>query len=258
VVGHPAGVHGRDVVGTSSCEIGDLFVAFARHRDRRLLDALVDAHAHLATACAHRFAGRGEDLEDLQQVALIALVHAIDRFDPARGVRFASYAVPTMTGALKRHLRDHGWVVRPPRRRQERYLHVAKLVSELSGELGRTPEIADLAGRGSWTEAEVRDALGLAELRRPRAPSIDDADVKIEPFAADTGLARVEQRRVISTLTDQLSEFERRVVRMRFVEDMTQSAIASRIGMSQMHVSRVLSRVLERLRTVADEQIAAV
>jgi RNA polymerase sigma-B factor len=234
-----------------------MFVAYARDRDRGHRDALLDAHANLAASCARRFLGRGEEFEDLHQVALIALVQALDRFDPGRGTEFHSFAVPTIVGALKRHLRDHSWVVRPSRRLQERYLYVARVVEDLAAELGRPPEVADIARRGTWTEDEVWEALGVAELRRPRTPSLDDIDHPAEASVHDDELARAELRAELRALLAELSPFERQVFEMRFFDDMTQMAIARRIGTSQMHVSRVLSRALARLRARCVDQVAS-
>lgn len=234
-----------------------MFVAYARDRHRAHRDALLDAHANLAASCARRFVGRGEDFDDLHQVALMALVQALDRFDPDRGTQFHSFAVPTIVGALKHHLRDHSWVVRPPRRTQERYLHVTRVGDELAAELGRPPEVADIAQRLALTEDEVREALCVAELRRARTPSLEAIDSSPETSLRGDELARVEQRAELRAVLAELSPLERQVFEMRFCDDMTQMAIAHRIGTSQMHVSRVLSRALERLRARSAGQIAS-
>jgi RNA polymerase sigma-B factor len=243
-------------VRPSAVELRAMLVMYARDRDRSCRDSLLDAYAYLAAACARRFVGRGEDFEDLRQVALMALVQALDRYDPARGTEFVSYAGPTITGALKRHLRDRSWLVRPPRRIQERYLCVARLADELAGELGRSPDVSDIAAHCSWNEDEVREALAAGGLRRPRVAPLDDVERADVPRQSDE-LVQAEHRWQLHTLLAELSPLERRIIQMRFGEDLTQLAIARRVGVSQMHVSRTLTRVLARLRARAAQQLAS-
>jgi RNA polymerase sigma-B factor len=209
----------------------------------------------MAYAAARRFAGRGEDMEDLKQVALLALVQAVDRFDPSLGLAFSTFATPTIIGTLKRHLRDRTWAVRPPRPVQERYLEIAALGETLTHELGRSPLIAELARRAKCSEDQVHEALDAASLhRRHDALATDPVRSFAEPGKLDQELDRVETRATVEELLDALPERERQIVRMRFYDGLAQSTIARRIGVSQMQVSRLLAQSLTHLRALAAER----
>jgi RNA polymerase sigma-B factor len=220
-----------------------------------LREALVEAHANLAYKVARRFTGRGEEVEDLRQVALLALVHAVDRFDPERGLAFSTFATPTIVGTLKRHFRDRTWAVRPPRPVQERYLEVAGIAENLTHRLGRAPTTADIAAQCRWSEHEVHEALDAAYVHRRHEPWPNQTESgHREPGSPDADLDRVESRTVLESLLESLPQREREIVELRFFGELAQSAIGRKVGLSQMHVSRLLANSLAHLRTVADER----
>jgi RNA polymerase sigma-B factor len=224
------------------------FVEYACTRDPRLRDRLVAANVGLAFRAARRFAGRGEEADDLRQVALMALVHAVEHFDPNRGLSFSTFATPTINGSLKRHLRDRTWAVRPPRSAQERYLVVCATIERLTAELRRDPTIAEIAADGGWSEREVREALVVRRCRRALHWRTPDDTVAPEPRSIDRDASTVEDRLVIDGLLASLGARDRTILEMRYLEGLGQAAIGRRIGVSQMHVSRLLSRSIERLR----------
>jgi RNA polymerase sigma-B factor len=207
---------------------------------------------------AHRLAGRyrhsSEPIDDLRQVAAIGLLNAIDRYDPARGTSFASYAIPTILGELRRHFRDRTWAIRVPRDRQELVLKLEVLHDELASELGRRPTIADLACRLGVDQEMVLELLQVALARSayPLAPEGDDVDGdRSVPGFTDPGYGRVEDREMLAGLLTTLTAWEAEIVLLRFHADLTQDVIARYLGVTQMHVSRVLSRSLARLRDAA-------
>jgi RNA polymerase sigma-B factor len=227
---------------------------YQRTRDPRLRESLVEAHANLAYAVARRFSGRGEEPEDLRQVALLALVQAVDRFDPSRGLAFSTFATPTIAGTLKRHFRDRTWAVRPPRPVQERYLEVAALGEELTHQLGRVPTVAELAGHGKWSEDEVHQALDAAYMHRRHEPWPTHTEQgQREVGTVDADLDRVESRNILEQLLESLPEREREIVELRFFGELPQAAIGRKVRLSQMHVSRLLAQSLARLRVAAFE-----
>jgi len=237
------------------------FVEFARTADRGVRDELVAAHISLAEYLARRFANRGEALDDLVQVASLALVKAVDRFDPERGVEFSTYATHTIVGELKRHFRDKGWAVRAPRRMQELYLRLTADVAPLSQELGRSPTIAELAADAGVSEEEVLEALEAGQAYRFAsldAPSGAEGDDTLGSRlgSEDAELAGAERRADLSPLVARLPPRQRLIVHLRFFEGLTQSDIARRVGISQMHVSRLLARSVAQLRSAADPPAA--
>jgi RNA polymerase sigma-B factor len=231
---------------------------FARHRrdpDPVLRAALVERFLPLARQLALRYDGPAHAFEDVFQVACLALVKAVDRFEPDRGVAFSSYAVPTVLGEIKRYFRDQTWAVHVARDLQERCLRVSRTVDDLAAGLGRPPTIAELAGATGCTEEEVLEALDVASAHRAAsldAPqrAEDEADVALgETIGGDDELlATAEQRADLEVLVGRLGERERAALRLRFECDLTQSEIAAVLGVSQMQVSRILRRALERLR----------
>jgi RNA polymerase sigma-B factor len=228
------------------------FLEYHRTRDRRLRDELVEAHLGVAYALARGFAGHGEEIEDLRQVALLALFKSVERFDPDFGVSFSTFATPTIVGELKRHLRDHGWAVRPPRDVQDRSREVAALVETLTHEMHRSPTVAEVATRGEFPEEEVVEAMeALSSCRRINSA----VDEKLPPGvgSVDGGLERVEKRATVSRLLEHLPERQREIVVLRFFEGQTQSQIAERMGVSQMQISRLLRRSLQELRLAASQ-----
>ena len=233
------------------------FVEFARTRDVALRDQLVGAHMGLAAYLARRFANRGQPLEDLTQVAALGLLKAVERFDPSLNIEFSTYATTTIVGELKRYLRDKGWAVRAPRRMQELYLSLSRVVDALGQELGRSPTIAELAAEIEASEEDVLEALEagqayrFASLDAPRGDGEGDS-VGESMGAEDEELARAEQRAILTPMLDQIPLRQRQIVHLRFFEGLTQSEIARRLGISQMQVSRLLTRSVAQMRAVAN------
>ncbi len=233
-----------------------LFEEFARTRDPALRDRLVEAHLGLAHQLARRFANRGESHDDLVQVASVAIVKSVDRFDPSRGVEFSTFATRTTMGELKRHFRDRGWAIRAPRRIQELYLELGHAIGTLSQELGRSPTVAELAATTGASEEAVLEALEAGQ--GYRTSSIDTPDRQDETLASRLGsddptFAGIDDRSVLGPALARLPERERRIIHLRFVEGMTQSEIAAEVGVSQMHVSRLLTSSLAQLRAAFAE-----
>jgi RNA polymerase sigma-B factor len=237
---------------------------YARTGDKVLRDEIVASQVGLAEYLARRFKNRGEPIEDLIQVALLRLLKAVERFDPGRGLEFSTFATPTIVGELKRHFRDKGWAVRVPRRVQELHLRMGTVVNGLSQELGRSPTIPEIAARAEVSVDEVLEAMEAGRAYRFSsidAPTGDDEDRVASPAAAqlgedDTGLEEVEQRMLLSPLIASLPKREQMIIHLRFFRGMTQSEIASRLGISQMHVSRLLARSLAQLRDRAGAEAA--
>ena len=236
------------------------FAACASSDPRRaqLRSELVAMHMPIVEYVARRFYGRGEPLSDLMQVGSIGLINAVDRFDGGRGLEFTSYATPTIVGEIKRHFRDKGWMVRVPRRLQELRGAMSSASAELSQRLGRAPTVAELAKRLDAGEDEIVEAL---ESGNAYAPMSIEAQTDPETGwslgdslgGADAAFDRVEYRESLRPLLADLDERERTILLLRFFENKTQSQIAEQIGLSQMHVSRLLARTLTELR----EKLAA-
>ncbi len=228
-----------------------LFFELVARRDPKVRDQLVTAHLGLAHQLARRYANRGEPYEDLVQVASLAIVKSVDRFDPDRGVEFTTFATRTVIGELKRHFRDKGWAVRAPRRVQELYLELGKVTETLNQELGRSPTVAELASATGATEEAVLEALEAGQ--GYRTSSIDATDRNEETLAShiggeDASLDTVEDRELLAPAIAELAPREQLILQLRFGQGLTQSEIAARVGISQMHVSRLLAASLERLR----------
>jgi RNA polymerase sigma-B factor len=219
---------------------------------QRVRDQLVEMHLPLVEYLARRFAGRGEPLDDLVQVGTIGLIKAVDRFDTERGVEFSTYATPTVVGEIKRHFRDKGWTVRVPRRLQELRAALSSATSDLTQAMGRSPTVAELAAHLKIGEEEVLE--GLESANAYTAVSIEASDGEGGLSVADTlggedlSLEGVEYRESIKPLLDSLPPRERRILMLRFFGNLTQSQIAAELGISQMHVSRLLARTLTQLR----------
>jgi RNA polymerase sigma-B factor len=233
------------------------FIEYRRTRDRELRNRLVEEHMRLAEFLARRFAHRGEPLDDLRQVALVGLLKAVERFEPDRGLQFSSFATPTIAGELKRHFRDRGWAVRVPRRIQELHLELDRTVAELSQELGRPPTPSEIAQRAGVLEEDVLESMEAGSLYRLSSLDGSRSDDEATPGPAqrlgalDEELAAVENRVAVAEMLSLLPEREQRIVYLRFFEGLTQSEIAEQIGISQMHVSRLLVRSLELLASHA-------
>ncbi|WP_174855150.1 RNA polymerase sigma factor SigF [Streptomyces rubrogriseus] len=218
-----------------------------------LRNRLVRMHLPLVEHLARRFRNRGEPLDDLTQVATIGLIKSVDRFDPERGVEFSTYATPTVVGEIKRHFRDKGWAVRVPRRLQELRLALTTATAELSQLHGRSPTVHELAEKLSISEEEVLEGLESANAYSTLSLDVPDTDDE-SPAVADTlgaedeALEGVEYRESLKPLLEDLPPREKRILLLRFFGNMTQSQIAQEVGISQMHVSRLLARTLAQLR----------
>lgn len=227
------------------------FVAWQRDNDQRARELLVERYMPLARSLARRYVTARDSLDDLVQVASYGLIGAIDRFDPAIGASFVAFAIPTILGELRRHLRDHTWVIHVPRGAQERAIEVEQAIRRLTTGARRDPTIHDLAAELGWSVETVLDAVQVAAGRRPTSLDLPADDAIHEPALADRlgredpGFAQVDERLSIAS---GLPQFAREVVRLRFVEDLTQTEIAARTGISQMQVSRILRLSLEQLR----------
>ena len=225
---------------------------YAADRSPETLAQLVDRYQSFAAALANRFPSRRDDADDIRQVAMIALVKALDRFDPNTGVAFTTFAWATIHGELKRYQRDHTWAVRVPRSLQERYLRVHSTVEELSTQLGRSPRIDEIAARVGLSNEEVIEAIDLGEARS--AASLDsESDEGFSPTASalavrDPGIGSAELRTDLQGLLAVLPAREQEIIRLRFMEELTQAEIGQKLGLSQMHVSRLLRQSVARLR----------
>jgi RNA polymerase sigma-B factor len=241
-----------------------LLRAYHATGDPRAREAAVERFLPLARSLARRYRGGTEPLEDLEQVACLALVRAVDGFDPSRGTAFTSYAVPSIAGALKRHFRDNGWSVRVPRDLQELALRVERLKDELMAETGHSPtavQIAVRAGKGIGVEdvLEARDAfraLHSDSLDQPRARRDDDeAGSLLDTLGdADLELGRAHDRAALDSVLDTLDERDRTIIHLYYQGELTQAEIGRRLGYSQMHVSRLLRQAVERLQLAVAEQ----
>jgi RNA polymerase sigma-B factor len=227
----------------------ELFMEYQRTGDMRLRNELITKHMRLAEYLAGRFANRGEPIDDLRQVALIGLLKAVERFDPGRGLQFTSFATPTIMGEIKRHFRDRGWTVRVPRRVQELHLQLDSITADLSQELGRPPRPAEIARRAGVREEDVLEGMEAGGLYN--LSSIDGhPDQEGQPASARIGgldpeMDSMDERFAVQQMLASLPEREQQIVYLRFYEGLTQSEIAERVGISQMHVSRLLVKSLE-------------
>jgi RNA polymerase sigma-B factor len=219
---------------------------------------VVERFLPLARQLARRYARGNEPLDDLFQVASVGLLKAIDRYDPARGYAFSTFAVPTIVGELKRYFRDTGWAVHVPRPIQDRIVQINRMMAQLSRELGRSATSAEIAaslgcGLEEVVEAmEASTAFDAVSLETPRGGDDDTGSYAETVGADDEGYELVEYAATIAPAMNAMSPRDRLILKLRFEEDLTQSEIADRLGISQMHVSRIIRRSLTRLRTVAE------
>jgi RNA polymerase sigma-B factor len=214
-------------------------------------------HLPLVRGLARRYADRGEPLDDLIQVGTIGLIKAIDRFEPDRGFKLASVATPTILGEIRRHFRDRSWTVRVPRGIQEARARISHAVGELSAENGRSPSVSEIAASTGLTVDDVLDALAAGSAQRPASLATpgggEDDDQGISVGVEEQGYEQAEARATLDAGLAQLPARERVILHLRFEEGLTQSQIAARIGVSQMHVSRLIRRALEALRESAGD-----
>jgi RNA polymerase sigma-B factor len=237
----------------------ELFVRWQKFGEQRAREELVDRFLPLARNLARRYSGAREPFDDLLQVASLGLVKAIDRFDVNRGAAFSSFAVPTILGELKRYFRDLGWSVHVPRGAQEQALKVQDAQERLTTRTGRPPTVTDLAEYLEIPIEDVLDALETAaahhsaSLDAPREEGDDESGTLVDVLGEEDGRYElIDQTVTVSAAARQLSARERKVLGLRFIEDMTQTQIAQEIGVSQMQVSRILRRALSRLRELTE------
>jgi RNA polymerase sigma-B factor len=241
-----------------------LFERWQCHGDTDARRELVERFMPLARSLARRYLNTREPIDDLTQVAYLGLVKAIDRFDASRGNRFASYAVPTILGELRRHFRDTVWAVHVPRGAQERALQVERTSEQLASRRGHPPTVGEIAEYLECAQEEVLDAMQATRARSavsldaPGPGGEEDSEPRVEVLGVeDEGYALVEDGSAISSAFAALAPREREIVKLRFAEEMTQSEIAARVGLSQMQVSRLLRRSLEQMRALADGDSAS-
>jgi RNA polymerase sigma-B factor len=249
---------------TASAQIAEsaqLFERWRRHRDRQARDELIERFLPLARKLARRYVQSSEPYEDLVQVASLGLVKAVERFDPDRGFAFTSFAVPTIVGELKRYFRDTAWALHVDRGAQERARKVTNAQQKLSSTTGRMPTVDELAQYLELSQEEVLEGLQTAEaygalsLDAPMAGEDDDEATRLDAIGEeDERLGLVDQHATIFAAAQHLSAREREILYLRFGEDLTQSEIAERVGVSQMQVSRLLRRSLQRLRKLTTER----
>jgi RNA polymerase sigma-B factor len=240
----------------------ELFAEHQRTHDPRVREALILAHMNLVRYLARKFANRGEPLEDLIQVGMIGLINAIDRFDPSRGIRFATYATPTIVGEIRRYFRDRGWAVKVPRRLQELNLAASKAVDRLTQKLDRTPTVSEVAEALEVTESQALEAMELGELYE--LPSLDgelggeseESRSVLSDYVGqvDQEIERFERRARLAEALSALSPRERKIIELRFFDNLSQTQVAKRMNISQMHVSRLQQRALAKLREAVREQ----
>lgn len=244
-----------DVALPGAAPVGIGRPAAPKQRNVRERDDLIASHMPMATRIARSFAGRGEHLDDLTQVAMLELVAAANRYDTARGVTFAQYAQPCILGGLKRHFRDKGWDLRVARRTQELYLLTSRTIPLLTQMLGRAPTIADLAIQLHLPETDIRE--GVQGILAYRTHSLDmptgdrnNNDVGWRLGRLDDDLERVADRHTLGAQVARLPARQQAILRLRYIDDLTQREIADRVGISQMHVSRLLGRSMDALRAM--------
>ncbi|MDT7617434.1 MAG: polymerase sigma-B factor [Pseudonocardiales bacterium] len=257
----------RDLAGDESEPYGHLvpllalFAALGEEDPRRraVRDRLVAGYLPVVQHIARRYAGRGEPTADLEQVGAVGLLGALERFDPERGTSFLSFAVPTITGEVRRYFRDHGWSMRVSRRLKDLHGPVRDAVASLSGALGRAPRPSEIAAHLGVAVEDIVDVLGAAQAYA--ADSLDALVGGSEDTVGDllgrvdTALETAQYRQELRAALAELPERERTILVLRFFEDMTQTQIAAQMGISQMHVSRLLTQTLETLRNRLDTEL---
>jgi RNA polymerase sigma-B factor len=248
--------------GASDRDLLPLFERWQRHRDQAARAILVERYLPLARNLARRYVRSSEPFEDLMQVASLGLVKALDRFDTERGYRFAAFAVPTILGELRRYFRDSAWSIHVPRGAQERALEVESAAEQLTADSGRAPtvqqiaEYLELGVEEVLASMQVSQAYSTLSLDAPRRANEDDQESYGDSIGSeDERFELIEADVVVSEALRHLPARERRILHLRFVEDLTQSEIAARIGLSQMQISRLLRRSLEQVRRYAEGEV---
>lgn len=237
----------------SHAESKRLFRRLRDTNDREMRNVLIESHLGLVDYLARRFTGRGEPDDDLIQVAALALVKAVDRYDPDRNVEFSTFAAPTIVGELKRHFRDNGWAVRVPRTLQELTIRLPSVIENLFQNLGRSPTVGEIAADAEATEEHVLEALECAQAYTPISldalrPDTDERSPHERIGDVDEAMEALEDHVSVAPLLRDLPARERRILHLRYSKELTQREIGEEIGISQMHVSRLLARTLRRLR----------
>jgi RNA polymerase sigma-B factor len=255
VAGHREAVFAGHRVPDSAGDLVHTVAALAADDPSRpvLRERAIEAWLPLARRLARRYIGRGEPTDDLVQTAVVGLIKAVDRFDPDRGVDFSGYAIPTILGEIKRHFRDHTWSVRPPRRLQERCLTIIEANGTLTQTLGRSPTVADVAAHLGIGEEEVLEGLDgfrAYTVTSLSAPIGVDSDAELGDTlgSADENMELAELRVALGPVLARLDARTRTILSLRFVENLSQSEIAERVGLSQMHISRLIIRALGIIR----------
>lgn len=241
--------------------LADLKALPARHPSRAALrERAITAWTPLARHLANRYNGRGEPVDDLVQTAMVGLIKAVDRFDPERGTDFTGFAIPTIVGEIRRHFRDRTWDVRVPRRLQELRIAISDANATLAHSLGRSPTVADIAAHLDLTEEAVLEGLEgaraykSASLSAPLGGEESGTTLGDSMGQADLGFELADLRLTIGAALDALTERERRIIMLRFYGNQTQTQIAEQVGVSQMHVSRLLTKALAKLRDRMGEE----
>ena len=232
----------------------ELLRRYHEEGDASAREVLVERHLPLVRSLARRYAGRGESLDDIEQVGAIGLIKAIDRYELSREVALTTYATPNVVGEIKRHFRDKGWAIRVPRALQELNGKMGPTIERLTAKLGRSPSIAEIAAEFETTTEQVLEALEAGSAYAPLSLSAPPAgEDELDPMETigteDVEYERTDDRTSLEPALAALPEREREILRMRFEEGLTQTQIAERVGISQMHVSRLIRRSLERMRS---------
>src|SRR5438270_1094194 len=232
----------------------DLLRRYHEYGDASAREELVQRHLPLVRSLARRYAGRGESLEDIDQVGAIGLIKAIDRYELSRDVALTTYATPNVVGEIKRHFRDKGWAIRIPRGLQELNAKMSSTIERLTAKLGHSPSIAEIADELQTTPEQVLEAMEAGSAYAPVSLSAGPgSEGELDPMETigteDTNFERTEERASLEPALEMLPSREREILRMRFEDGLTQTQIAEQIGVSQMHVSRLIRRSLERMRS---------
>ena len=241
-------------------ETAELFKEYARSRDPSIRDRLILGHQNLVHYLAGKFVNRGVPLEDLAQVGMIGLTNAVDRFDPDRGLQFSTFATPTILGEIRRYFRDKGWHLKVPRRLQELNMAATRTAERMRGELGRSPTIQEVAARIGASEEETLEAIEMGNaydtvpLDAPVQSQGESGPLTLSEFVGqeDASLQRIESHGDLRQAIDSLEPREKAIIYYRFFKDLSQTQVAERLNISQMHVSRLQHKALKRLRELLE------
>lgn len=251
---------GARSTGDDSPELTEAFARYQATGDRSLRNRLVEQHRSLAEALARRYTNRGESVDDLEQVAFLGLVKAVERFDPTKGIPFAGYAVPTITGEIRRHFRDQTWAVKVHRAAKDLHVRLPATSDRLTSELGRAPTPVELAEVLDCSVDAVLDALDAGTAYRTTSTDTTEGSTAAAHAArrAVVPESEPEDRLMLADLLAGLSERDRTIIGLRYFQELSQTEIAEQVGVSQVHVSRLLRQALARMREVAGTEAVAV